>query len=442
MNGGARAAVQKDSEARPEHFWLYHGEMIPKTDDNPPWTSFESPWDKAPPKPEVYRGQVDPMDGKAYLWWRSAEDAAGAPKPAPADAKPKDLGWRRLELPNVETYPLAIHRLIPLPDGRLFGSAQAYSGRFLFDPKTGEGIPLGNGGPSIYALAVHGGRLYWSGYPGGPIDEFDAARSWTLLKGGPPGQEPPDIKSRESNPRRVVDTLFEESRVKKMFSAVVGADRRIYFGGAGIRDYSGGSFAWLDPESGESGGLWRPFSGYRVYWLTAALDGRCIVASTKTATDELNNDVRPESAKLFVWDTNEKKIVRDFAPVPKALKAGPVVEVAPGLLLGTTEDPEVENGGLLYGADVRAGEVLFTKKLPDTLRFAWGHGITQWDYVKGPDGNVYTYLGNVLVRIRPADASVEVLGRLGRPGRMCFAGGDLYLAGAEPVRRLAGVVSE
>jgi hypothetical protein len=111
-------------------------------------------------------------------------------------------------------------------------------------------------------------------------------------------------------------------------------------------------------------------------------------------------------------------------------------------LLGITDDPDLESGGLLYGADVHTGEVLFTKKLPDRLRFAWTHGTTQWDIVRGPDGKVYTYLGSVLVRIRPADAGVEVLGRIGPPGRLCFVGNDLYLAGAEPVRRLAGIAAK
>jgi len=51
MNGGARAMVQHEPDAKQEHFWLYHGKMIPKTDNNPPWTPFKSPWDKAPPRP-------------------------------------------------------------------------------------------------------------------------------------------------------------------------------------------------------------------------------------------------------------------------------------------------------------------------------------------------------------------------------------------------------
>jgi len=440
MNGGARVRIQKGPGGPTADYWLYHGEMIPKTDNNPPWKPFRSPWDDAPPKPEVYRGQVDPTpEGKAWLWYRTPEDKAKALKQPPAGAKPEDLGWKCIELDGVEIYPLKVHRLVPLPDGRLFGTAQAYIGRFLFDPKAGKGTLLGQGGPSIYALATVGDKLYWSGYAGGPVDEFDASRPWTLLKGGPPGEGPPPITSPESNPRRVVGSFYPQTRVKKMFSAAVGADGRIYFGGAGIRDYSGGSFGWYDPKTGEEGGMWRPFSGYRIYWLTPAMEGRYIVASTKTSVDELQNNARPESARLFVYDTKQHKLVHDSVPVPKAQKAGPVLEVAPGRLLGTTDDPEVQNGGILYGVDVQSGRVLFRKHVPQSLRFAWSHGITQWDYRKGPHGCVWTTLSEVLVRIDPKDARVNVVGRLSPNGKMCFVGDDLYLAGDLHVRRLAGI---
>ena len=331
-------------------------------------------------------------------------------------------------------------QLVPNPDGKTYDALQwyfrAYIGRFLFDPKTGKGTPLGNGGPSIYALAALGNKLYWSGYPSGPVDEFDPDRPWTLLKGGAPGKAPPEITTAESNPRRMVKDLHGETRVKKMFSAAIGADKRLYLGGGGIRDYAGGSFAWFDPESGEYGGMWRPFSGYRIYWVTPALQGRYIVASTKTSADELNGNAVPESAKLFVWDTTSHSIVLEIIPIAQARKAGPLIEVAPGWLLGLTDDPDTEKGGVLYGIDVRTGAVLFTKKVQGRLPFRWSSGTAHWDYVKGPDGNIYTYLGNALVRVRAEDARVEVLGRLKRIGRMCFVGDDLYLAGAEPVRRL------
>jgi len=438
LNGGARVTVKDDLDAAPQRGWLYRGQLLPQADNDPPWTPFPAPRDTAAP-PEVYRGQVDPVDGRARLWWRASTKQPGGRTGSRLATAGDD--WQAIELPDVETYPLAVHRLALLPDGRLFGTAAAYSGRFLFDPRNGEATPLGNGGPSIYALAVYGDKLYWSGYPSGPIDEFDPAKPWTLLKGGPPGHDPPDIESPESNPRRVVPALFGATRVKKMFSAVPGADGCLYFGGIGIRDYSGGSLAWFDPRTAQASGLWQPFSGYRVHWLTPALGGRLIVVSTKTATDERNNDLRPDSAKLFVWDTTAKRIVRDFVPIPQASKSGPVIEIGPGLLLGTTEDPQVKGGGILYGADVQAGAVRFTKRLPDTLRFAWAEGVSEWDFVPGPDGKIYTYLGNVLVRIRPADAGVEPLGRLTTPGRFCFVGDDLYLTGTENIRRLKGIAA-
>ena len=104
-----------------------------------------------------------------------------------------------------------------------------------------------------------------------------------------------------------------------------------------------------------------------------------------------------------------------------------------------TEDPNRKNGGILYGVDIQEGRTYFIRKLPDVLRFAWEEGVTQWDYVKGVDGNIYTYLGNVLVRIHPGNMLVEPIGRLRRLGRMCFVGPDLYLAGDEPIRRLKNI---
>jgi len=443
---GAWVIVQQGDQAPRKEFWLHQGKFVPKTDDKPPWPASESPWDKAPPRPEIYAGQVDPdAEGNAWLWYRLPEDAAKAPKEPPPTAKPEDLGWRPIPLQGVEQHSLAIHRLVLLPDGRLFGTAQGYKGRFIFDPASRTATLLGRGGASPYAFVVHEGKVYWSGYASAPIYVFDPARPWTLEKGGPPGTPLIPQTSPESNPRLVGD-VFAETRVKKMFSAVVAADGRIYFGGIGQRDYTGGGLGWYDPRTGDRGGMWRPFSGYRIHWLTTASNGRYVVISTRTAPDELNNDIRPEHAKVFVYDAHMRQIVRDIVPVPQAAKAGPLVEVVPapdkpsGFLLGTTEDPDTPGGGILYGLDIESGEVFFRKKLPRSLQFAWSQGTTRWDYQRGPDGFVWTTLGEVLVRIDPRDARVHVVGRIVPQGKFVFVGKDLYLAGAEELRHIANIV--
>ena len=53
----------------------------------------------------------------------------------------------------------------------------------------------------------------------------------------------------------------------------LGADGKIYFGGFGLRHYTGGGLGWYDPKTGQMDGLWQPLSGYGVYWLASALDG-------------------------------------------------------------------------------------------------------------------------------------------------------------------------
>ncbi|UCD38885.1 MAG: hypothetical protein JSW54_05240, partial [Fidelibacterota bacterium] len=226
---------------------------------------------------------------------------------------------------------------------------------------------------------------------------------------------------------------YKKTRVKKMLSGILAGDGRIYFGGKGQRDYHGGGLSWIDPETHEIGGMWKLFKGYSICWITTALEGRYVVISTR-------------NEKVFVYDVQNGEIAREIIPVPRSEKAGPVLEIAQGRLIGTTEDPEVKGGGILYGIDVKTGEVLFRKKLPRALQFSWTHGTAQWDYQKGPDGFVWTVLGNVLVRIDPKDASVHILGKLDVLGKFAFvrnsaSGYDLYLAGHEQIRRITDIIN-
>ena len=99
-------------------------------------------------------------------------------------------------------------------------------------------------------------------------------------------------------------------------------------------------------------------------------------------------------------------------------------------------------GSILYGVDVTTGEVLFRKALPSPVSIDayWPHWVDpSYEYnafVRGPDGFVWTYLKDVLVRIDPKDASVHVVGKIDPVGWPTFVGNDLYLSGPEQLRRI------
>jgi hypothetical protein len=446
---GAYARVPQDGAANKE-YWLYHGEAILKVNDQPPWPKKDSPWAKAVSRPEVYFDQIDPDEnGNAMVWYRSREDTQRTSEPgATTDKLSNERDWKSIRLEGVETYPHRINPLSVLPDGRLYGTGDDYVGTFLFNPRTDETFYCGpRVGLAPYATIVCEDKLYLSGYSGGHLFVYDPARPWTLGKGGPPGSPAPDQGDARSNPRYLGD-FDRKTRVGLMHSSALGADGKVYFGGYGLRHYTGGGFGWFDPKTGKLDGFWKPLSGYAVHWIAPALDGKSIVISTTKAADELNNNQAPEEAKLFVYDVTDQKIAREIVPAPKSRTTGLIAEVAPGRLLGlTTTGAEYgkPGSGLLYGVDVATGEVLFRKLLPwpVSIDSHWPHWVDpSYEYlglVRGPDGFLWTWLKNVLVRMDPKDASVHVVGKINPVGHPTFIGSDMYLSGPEQLRRIRNV---
>jgi hypothetical protein len=388
-------------------------------DDSCPWPrDVQSPYQRigGSQAPEVFDGQLYPDEkDRSTVWWRS-EKGKGE--------------WRPIYIEGVEKHPISIHRILALPDGRLFGAGFAYQGRFILDTKTGKTTQVGaQGGDSIYGITEFGGKVYWSGYPSAPIFVYDPHKPWTVRLPGPPDRpQPIEISAPESNPRRVhadQQIVFRKTRVKKMLSATPADDGKIYFGGRGQRDYSGGGLSWYDPKTGDIGGMWEPFENNAIGWVTTALDGRYVVIAT-------------EGGKTFVYDTKQAKIANSFEIVPGASKSGPLLEVAPGRMLGVTHDPKNPGAGIIYAVDVPSGKVAFLKPIPYTVPFNWEQGTDKYDFRLGPDGFVWTMLGVdkdvVLVRIDPRDATVNVVGKIGTGGHAAFVGNDLYLAGTEQMR--------
>jgi hypothetical protein len=400
-------------------------------------------------KPQVYFDQIDPdANGNATLWYRSREDAKAEEKVPPdvaANKRPQELGWKAIRLEGVETYPHRLNPMTLLTDGRLYGTGEDYVGVFAFDPRTDQTTILGpRPGLAPYTQIVCGERLYSSGYSNGHLFVYDPARPWTLSKGGPPGHPAPDQADVRSNPRCLGD-FDRTTRVGLMHRSALGADGKVYFGGFGLRHYTGGGFGWYDPKTEKLDGFWKPLSGYAVHGLAPMQAGRLIVMSTAAAPDELNEHRRPAEAKLFVYDVSQARIVREIVPVPKARATGLVIEVAPDRLLGLTMDPEHPDGSLLYGVDVATGETLFRKALPRPVSADayWPHWVDpSYEYealVRGPDGFAWTWLKDVLVRIDPKDARVHVVGKMDPPGWPTFVGRDVYFSGPEKLRRIRNI---
>jgi hypothetical protein len=231
-----------------------------------------------------------------------------------------------------------------------------------------------------------------------------------------------------------------------MHSSALGADGKLYFGGFGLRHYTGGGLGWYDPKTRKLDGIWEPFSGHAIHQFAPVAGGQLIAISTATAADELHGNRAPEAARLFLYDVTAGKIVRDIVPIAKARSTGLIVEAAPGRLLGLTTDREHPDRSVLYGLDVATGVVLFRKALPSPVSTDayWPHWVDpSYKYeslTRGPDGLVWTYLKDVLVRIDPQDARVHVVGKVAPVGYPTFVGKDLYLSGPEQLRRIRNIV--
>ncbi len=451
---GAWVSVPQGRGLPNKEFWLYHGEALPKTSDTPPWPPKASPWDKpAKTKPQVHFDEMDPgAEGNATLWYRLPEEGT---RPRPGEKTTSsaipgktllDRGWRAVKVKGVETYPHRINPMTLLPDGRLYGTGDDYVGVFAFDPTTGRTSLLGpRPGHAPYTQIVCGGRLYSTGYPGGPVFVYDPSRPWTLGKGGPPGHPAPPREDPASNPR-ILGELDRWTRVAIGHRSALGADGRIYFGGFGERSYTGGGFGWYDPKANKIGGFWKPLSGHPVHWIAPVLGGRLMAISTSRAPDELSGNRVPPEAKLFFYDVTQGKIVREVVPVAKARSTGLIIEATPGRLLGLTTEREQADRSILYGLDVSTGKVIFRKDLPWPVSTDpyWPHWVDpSYEYETlshGPDGYVWTFLKEVLVRIDPKDASVHVVGKINPVGYPTFVGKDLYLSGSEQLRRVRNLV--
>ena len=408
-------------------YWLHKGKAILKeVGDKPPWQEPETQKPSLAPKPELFLDLASPgSDGWAEVWWR----APWAQARQTTDAAPSDRGkpaWRQVRF-QLKVSPAKIRRIKEMPDGRLIGSSSNYQDFFTVDPTTGKCATLGKIPLSHYATCFAGGKVYFVGYPSTPVYEYDPGKPWTPGHGTPQRPAPP-VDKPGSNPRRLC-YLAQQVFTHHGKAAVAGADGRIYVGGHAERSHVGGGLGWWDPKTQTPGGIREPFEQFDIAGLAAINEGWKIVYSSRVVRDPTTQKT-PESAKLFVYDVRSAKIVSELAPLPGRSSTGKILAVGDGLITGVAPGAQRDRC-TLYLADMRSGEVVKQRDLPDPQKGA---------FRVGPDGHVWTFLSDVLIRVHPQTLRTTVVGRLANPGHFAFAGRDLYFAGQAELRCVRAVV--
>ena len=304
--------------------------------------------------------------------------------------------WRSALIP-VPGQDMNIERISPLDDGRLLVSTGPYGNVHIFDPATGEYSTLGNpASKNVYDLRQIEGTIYFCGYPNSVFGSFGDNRA------------------------ELIGDWHKRLKSKHALFLVRGADGRIYSGNHNERESTGGALGWFDPATQEFGGIHFPNDDCE--YLTSARSGRYIVYASDFSVDPTHPGITPRDGRLIVYDTREQKIARRFSPLSDG-SAGVIVETSPGKVFGLGLHDKVP---VMYRADIETGEVEQRATLPATA-------IRQ--IALGPDGWVYFFCNDSLMRADPKTLEIETLCPAA-PGRMVFLGRDLYIAGSSELRRI------
>jgi len=386
-------------------FWLHEGKISKREGDVPPWSDAPAEQDRtgtyrwarefqewgdfvpASPPPEFKKDASAP-DGRGHVEL--------------AYRLPGEEAWRTLAY-DVTMYPGTVRLLTEVNDHVLFATDEGY-GQHVFYDLAASRLKRVGGTLSPYSIGLFQGRMYVSGYPNSQMYEYDFSRALGLR------EKPP-------NPKFLGYTKCDTHC--PMAGTVGGADGRIYCAGTTYgRRRDGGGLGWVDTRTGELGGL--PLDDHRIFWMTAARDGRYLLLSSK----------RGDEGQLFCWDTNTHSFIYRKAILGGG-RPGPVEEALPGGLVIGHHD-----SGVLYGLRAETGEVLWQKKVPAKPVTGFSQVRKHmYAFRRGPDGHLWSFFGDVLVRINPTDARVEAVGRTS-PAQIAFAGGGVYIAGSGHLRRI------
>jgi len=318
--------------------------------------------------------------------------------------RPAGGAWRSVTF-DLGDFPSYLFHLGSTADGRLFVSTDDPYTIFTFDVNTRRAEILG---PSPYYTHVYGfvearGKVYFAGYTGAPLFEYDPTRRWTYQPPHP-DRETPLPEDAHANPRLVARIPC----MRRAYDVVLGADGRLYLPCSAEMTgpmAAGGGLGWYDPRTGQCGLIREGFAFHRGHSAATACDGRFIVVAT---TSWWQRKIDPESSgvpdRIVTYDVEAGKVTGDVVPTERTARGGEVVEWQRGKIVGRLSarapcGPEA----VFFVLDLAAQRVESSFRLP---------GTSECRLLRLPDGRLLGYHDGGLYRLDPATWRFEPIARL------------------------------
>ena len=323
--------------------------------------------------------------------------------------RPPEGDWRSVTF-ELGSYPSYLFRMGSTADGQLLCSSEDPYTLFTFDPKTRQTDILG---PSplythVYGFAEAGGKIYFAGYTGSPLFEYDPARPWNYQP-PKPNQKTPMPSSENANPRLVARMPF----MRRAYDVLLGADGRLYLPCSAEMTgpiAAGGGLGWYDPTTGKVGLIRDGFTFHRGHTATTACNGRYVVVAT---TAWWPRTIDPEFSgvpdRVVTYDVRAGKVVGDVVPASDAAGGGEVVEWRPGKIVGRLRAQETSGTEtVFYILDVASQQVESTFRLP---------GKSASRLLCLTDGQLLGYHNGGVYRLNPAAWAFTPVCKLDTPPR-------------------------
>jgi len=347
--------------------------------------------------------------------------------------RPAGAGWRTITF-ELGDFPSYLFRMGSTADGCLLGASEDPYTIFRFDPRRSRATIMA---PSpyythIYGSAELGDKIYFTGYTGSPLFEYDPAEPWTYQPARPDAHVPlPEDK--RANPRLVA----RMPHMRRAYDVVAGADSRLYLPCSaemtGPRA-SGGGLGWYEPTTGQVGLVRDGFEFHRGHAIATACEGRYLVVAT---TAWWPRTIDPETSRvadrMVTYDVEESRVIGDLEPVRDSAGGGVMVEWQPGKVVGRfTAARDREPEAMFFVLDVASQEILTTYRLS-------GSGAARLLLL--PDGRLLGHHEGGIYRLDPEQWSFEPVYTLATaPRDWCVVDGQVYAFLDTRLVRLAGVV--